>query len=177
MIINHGFVDGAQIMLAGKPANGTLVVDKGGAPSFQDDRHQRIKGAEVVGHVLQNGSPLTAWALAKGLGPIFPYGAFIVTIAVFLFALSTAIGWSYYGDRSIQYLLGERAILPYKLAFVAMHFMGAIFSLEVVWGFGDAALGMMSFPNLIAINILSGKVVQLTREYFSRDHVPFDRHK
>ena len=177
LIINHGMVDGAKLVRGDALLSGTLVVDMGGAPSFVDDRGARVSGVEVRGHVLQNGSPLTAWALTKGLAPIFPYGAFIVTIAVFLFALSTAIGWSYYGDRSIQYLLGDRAILPYKLAFVIMHFLGAIFSLEVVWGFGDAALGMMSFPNLIAINILSGKVVQLTRDYFSREQVPFEKQK
>ncbi len=178
LIINHGMVDGATLVLSGsKPVTGTLAVNEDGQPRFEDDQGRRVRGVEVRGYVLQNGSPLTAWALEKGLGPLFPNGAFIVTIAVFLFALSTAIGWSYYGDRSVQYLLGDGAILPYKLVFVAMHFLGAIFSLEVVWGFGDAALGMMSFPNLVAINILSGKVVLLTREYFARDHKPFDKNR
>ena len=187
-VITQTVVKGAVVQLAGKPISGTLVVKLkrdprgvaptiGESPRMLDDQGRRIKGAKIVGEVLQNGSPLTAWALQRGLDPIFPFGNLIVTFSVFLFALSTAIGWSYYGDRSIQYLLGERAILPYKLAFVVMHFLGAIFSLEVVWGFGDAALGMMSFPNLIAINILSGKVVQLTRDYFSREHVPFDKKK
>ena len=184
-VITQTVVTDAAIQLAGKPISGTLVVTLkrdpagkaptiGQSPQLLDDNGRRIKGAKIVGSVLQNGSPLTAWALQRGLDPIFPFGNLIVTLSVFLFALSTAIGWSYYGDRSAQYLLGEKAIIPYRLVFVVMHFVGgAVASLEGIWGFGDAALGMMSFPNLVTIIILSGTVVQLTKEYFSREHVPF----
>jgi AGCS family alanine or glycine:cation symporter len=177
LILNHGFVDGARLLVKKKPANGTLVLGPGGRPQLQDASGRRVEKVVLQGHVLQNGSPLTAWALSVGLAPIFPWGSYIVTIAVFLFALSTAIGWSYYGDRSAQYLLGERVVLPYKLLFVSMHFVGAIVPLEVVWGFGDAALGLMSFPNLLAINALSGTVARLSRDYFSRDHVPFKKRR
>jgi AGCS family alanine or glycine:cation symporter len=175
LIINHGTVDGARLERKGTPVDGTLAVDEAGRPTVLDSSGRKLTGVKVVGHTLQNGSPLTAWALQLGLAPIFPYGHLIVTICVFLFALSTAIGWSYYGDRGAQFLFGQRAVLPYKLAFVTMHFLGAIFSLEVVWGFGDAALGLMSFPNLIAILSLSGTVARLTRDYFSREHVPFKK--
>jgi len=177
LIINHGFVDGAELVREDQPVSGVLVVDPSGKPHLEGDTGQILKGVKIRGRVLQNGSPLTAWALEKGLSPIFPFGAFLVTISVFLFALSTAISWSYYGDRSAQYLFGQRAVLPYKLAFVVMHFLGAIFSLEVVWGFGDAALGLMSFPNLLAINALSGTVVKLTNDYFSREQIPYKDQK
>lgn len=116
-----------------------------------------------------NGSPLTAHAFQTGLSPIFPWGDKIITAAVFLFAISTAISWSYYGDRSAEYLFGSRAIRPYKLVYVAFHFIGAIVSLELVWGFGDVALGLMAIPNLIALIALSGKVRSLTADYFSRE--------
>ena len=116
-----------------------------------------------------NGSPLTALAFKTGLSPIFPWGDKIITFAVFLFALSTAISWSYYGDRSAEYLFGEKAILPYKIVFVCAHFIGAIVSLEIVWGFGDVALGLMAIPNLIALIALSGKVINITSDYFSRE--------
>ena len=88
-------------------------------------------------------------------------------------AISTAISWSYYGDRSVEYLLGRRFILPYRIVFVVMHFVGAILSLEVVWAFGDAALGLMALPNLFAIVALRKVVVRLTREYESKDHPTF----
>jgi len=116
-----------------------------------------------------NGSPLTAMAFQTGLSPILPWGDKIITFAVFLFAISTAISWSYYGDRSAEYLFGTRAIRPYKLFFVFFHFVGAIVSLEVVWGFGDIALGLMAIPNLIALIALSGKVISITNDYFSRE--------
>ncbi len=116
-----------------------------------------------------NGSPLTAYAFQTGLSPLFPWGDKIITVAVFLFAISTAISWSYYGDRSAEYLFGPRAILPYKLVYVMFHFVGAIVSLELVWGFGDVALGLMAIPNLIALIALSGKVRSLTGDYFGRE--------
>ena len=96
------------------------------------------------------------------------WGRFIVLFSVLLFAISTAISWSYYGDRCANYLLGPKAILPYKLVFVGMHFFGAIVSLQVVWTMGDVALGIVILPNLIALVLLSGKVRDLTRSYFER---------
>jgi AGCS family alanine or glycine:cation symporter len=115
-----------------------------------------------------NGSPLTALAFKTGLAPLFPWGDKIITMSVFLFAISTAISWSYYGDRSVEYLIGPRAIRPYKIVYVFVHFIGAIVSLEIVWGFGDVALGLMAIPNLIALVALSAKVRNITDDYFAR---------
>ncbi len=128
---------------------------------------------DAAGEAL-NGSPMTAYAFETALSPLIgPYGKYLVTVAVFLFGISTAISWSYYGDRSIQYLAGERAVKPYKYMFLFMHFMGAIFSLEIVWGFGDIALGLMAIPNLIAVILLTPKVREMTKDYFSRKHKTF----
>ena len=108
-----------------------------------------------------------------------PWMLFILSLnyvlwgAVFLFAISTAISWSYYGDRSIEYLIGESAIIPYRVAFCIVHFLGAIFSLEIVWGFGDTALGLMAIPNLIALFALSGVASRITKDYFSRPHTRY----
>jgi AGCS family alanine or glycine:cation symporter len=177
-VLNQSFVDRPRLTSRGRPAEGQLLVDDAGRPSLIGSGGRRLP-VELQGRVLQNASPLTALAFDLGLAPLLPrglpVGPILVTISVFLFALSTAIGWSYYGDRSAQYLLGERAVLPYKLVFVAMHFVGAVVSLDVVWGFGDAALGSMSFPNLIAILALSPTVARLSREYFARDHEPVHR--
>ncbi|MEA1986900.1 MAG: alanine:cation symporter family protein, partial [Candidatus Marinimicrobia bacterium] len=114
-----------------------------------------------------NGSPLTALAFEKGLSPIISWGNEIITFAVLLFALSTAITWSYYGDRSAEYLFGKKSILPYKLVYVLFHFIGAIVSLEIVWGFGDIANGLMAIPNLIALILLAPVVVKMTKKYYS----------
>ena len=167
-------VDSCIILHKDAPFTGTFETsDEGSVITITDRSGRKIRVSDVYieGRMLQHGSPLTAWSFQKGLRPILgEYGNLLVTIAVFLFAISTAISWSYYGDRSAQYLFGKRAVLPYKVIYVTMHFLGAIFSLEVVWGFGDMALGLMSIPNLIAIIALSGTVVKLSKEYFSREH-------
>ena len=116
-----------------------------------------------------NSSILTAFAFKKGLAWIFPYGDKIVTLSVALFAVSTAISWSFYGDRATDYLFGPKATLTYKWFFLLFVFIGAIAQLEDVWNFGDAALGFMTFPNLLAIVLLSGKLKKMTKEYFERD--------
>ena len=116
---------------------------------------------------LMNSSVLTAFAFKEGLAWLFPYGDKIITIAVALFAISTAISWSFYGDRSTEYLFGEKAIPYYRWVFLFFVFLGAIAQLEAVWGFGDAALGFMTFPNLIAIILLAPKLKNMTSEYFN----------
>ena len=100
-------------------------------------------------------------------------GDLIVTFAVLLFALSTAISWSYYGDRATEYLAGPRLVPIYRWVYVGFFFLGAILPLQAVWTFGDVALGLMSFPNLLALVLLTGPTVKLARDYFSREHEPY----
>jgi AGCS family alanine or glycine:cation symporter len=122
---------------------------------------------------LLNSSRLTSFAFREGLSWIFSYGDKIVTLSVLLFAISTAISWSFYGDRSAEYLFGQRAVLPYKWVFLCFVFLGAIAELEAVWAFGDAALGFMTFPNLISIIFLATALKKMTKDYFSEDHQPY----
>jgi Na+/alanine symporter len=101
-----------------------------------------------------------------------PYvGSYIVTIGLILFAISTAISWSYYGDRCARYLFGPAAILPYRCVYLVFLFLGAMTQLQFVWSFSDIANGMMALPNIIGLIALSPIVVYLTRDYFSRHHV------
>ncbi|MDR4505946.1 MAG: sodium:alanine symporter family protein [Candidatus Scalindua sp.] len=115
-------------------------------------------------------SVLTKNAFNSGI-PYF--GGSIVSIGLILFAVSTAISWSYYGDRCAEYLFGKGAIIPYRWVYVAAIFVGAVMKLEFVWNFSDITLGLMALPNLIAIIALSGVVVSLTKDYFSRRHTRF----
>jgi len=124
---------------------------------------------------LMNSSILTSFAFKQGLSWLFAYGDQIVTIAVLLFAISTAISWSYYGDRSANYLFGEKAIIPYKWIYVLFVFIGAIAELEAVWAFGDAALGFMTLPNLLSIILLSGVLKRLTKDYFKIKHPEYKK--
>jgi AGCS family alanine or glycine:cation symporter len=116
----------------------------------------------------ENGAPLTMLGFRRGLAPIGDWGHYIVLFCVLLFAISTAISWSYYGDRSANYLLGSKAVLPYKLAFVGAHFVGAVLPLAAVWGIGDVLLAIVILPNLFALILLAPKVKEMTDDYFER---------
>ena len=119
------------------------------------------------------GAQLTREAFRNGFSFAPEIGSFIVNIAVLLFAYTTMVAWSYYGDRSIEYLVGPRAIKPYRWAYVFFNFMGAILPITFVWNFGDIALSLMTIPNLIGIIFLTGTLKKITNEYFSKEHIPY----
>jgi AGCS family alanine or glycine:cation symporter len=140
-----------------------------------EEARQAIELGVFQGRELFNSSLLTSFAFKDGLSFLFNYGDKIVTVSVLLFAVSTAIAWSFYGNRSAVYLFGEKAIMPYLWVYVAFVFIGGIAELEAIWAFGDAALGIMTFPNLISIVLLTGALKGMTKEYFSKEHVPYQK--
>jgi AGCS family alanine or glycine:cation symporter len=83
------------------------------------------------------------------------FGSTIVIIATVLFAYSTILGWSYYGERSFEFLFGDRSIKIYRVVFIAFVMVGAVLELRLVWNFSDLANGLMAIPNLIALLLLS----------------------
>jgi len=108
------------------------------------------------------GASLTATAFSQTLGQV---GAMVVGFSLMLFAFSTMIAWSYYGDRSAYFLFGERAVLPYRIAFVILIVVGATIPLGMVWNFSDIANILMAAPNLIALVLLAGLVKKLRDDY------------
>jgi len=112
----------------------------------------------------KTGAALTSIAFQNGV----PGGAYIVTIGLILFAFSTILGWSYYGEKSIKYLLGDKAVKPYRLIFVICVGFGAVMKLEVVWALADLFNRLMAFPNLIGLLALTPVIVSVTREYFTK---------
>lgn len=120
----------------------------------------------LYGNAVETGAPLTQLGFEKGLPGKF--GKYIVFLGVLLFAISTAISWSYYGDRCANYLFGVKAVMPYRMVYVGMHFIGAVAPLASIWALGDVFLGVVIFPNLLALLLLSGKVKELTDSYFER---------
>ena len=119
----------------------------------------------LYGSAVENSAPMTMWAYRDALGQ---FGVFIVVLCVILFAISTAISWSYYGDRCAIYLFGQKAILPYRIIYVIMHFIGAILSLNIIWDLGDLAMSLGTIPNVIALVLLSGMVRKMSKEYFKK---------
>ena len=124
--------------------------------------------SSLYGDAVENAAPLTAAAFREGLAPLGDWGHLIVVFGVLLFGISTAISWSYYGDRCAHYLFGQRALLPYKMLFLAAHFLGAVLPLAVVWALGDVALAIVIWPNLLALIFLAPTVVEETKSYFER---------
>ena len=112
-----------------------------------------------------NGAPLTQLAFRQGLPG--EWGGWIVALSLSLFAFSTILGWSYYGERCIEYLLGPRAIFPYRIVFIGTTFLGAVRSLDFVWTVSDIMNGLMAVPNLIGLVLLSGLVARESRRYFA----------
>jgi AGCS family alanine or glycine:cation symporter len=113
-----------------------------------------------------NGAALTQFAFAHGLPG--EWGGWIVAVCLSMFAFSTMLGWSYYGEKSIEYLMGERFILPYRIVFIVAIFFGAIRSLDFVWGLSDVMNGLMALPNLVGLLLLSGVIARETMDYFKR---------
>ncbi len=108
---------------------------------------------------------LTSASCGEALGHT---GVVLVAIATALFAYSTLIGWNYYGEKAIEYLLGPRAIRPYRVVFVCMVIVGSMTKLEFVWNFSDLMNGMMAIPNLIGLLLLAHVVKAETKRYFNR---------
>jgi AGCS family alanine or glycine:cation symporter len=113
------------------------------------------------------GAALSLRAFETGLPGT--WGDLVVTAGLVLFAFSTIIGWSYYGETGIVYLLGTRAALPYRLLWLVFIYLGATGSLHLVWGVADTLNGLMAIPNLISVLISIPLLLRLQREFFGRE--------
>ncbi|HFI0723457.1 TPA: alanine/glycine:cation symporter family protein [Streptococcus suis] len=111
------------------------------------------------------GAPLTQAAFATVFGNT---GSIALTISLVLFAFTTILGWSYYGERCIEFLFGTKSILPYRLLFVAMVALGGFLKLDLIWTIADIVNGLMALPNLIALLALSPVIINETRQYFAK---------
>lgn len=108
-----------------------------------------------------DGAELTKAAFAK-----IPYvGESLLTFGLFTFAFSTILGWSYYGERAVEYLKGTRWMLVYRWIYIGCVFLGAVIQLDIVWNIADSMNALMAIPNLVSLLLLSGVVVSETRKY------------
>lgn len=94
-----------------------------------------------------------------------PAGQIVLALALSVFAFTTILGWSYYGERCVEYLFGPKGIPVYRLVFLVVLFIGAVANLELVWSFADLMNGLMAFQNLLSVLLLSGVIVAETRHY------------
>ena len=117
--------------------------------------HSGATGAALAGQAFSAGLPGTA-------------GNLVVTVSLALFAFSTVIGWSYYGETGVVYLFGTGATLPYRLLWLVFIYLGAVGSLHLVWDVADTLNGLMAIPNLVALLASIPLLRRLTREFFAR---------
>jgi alanine or glycine:cation symporter, AGCS family len=124
-----------------------------------------VTGAHLIQQDDLVGAALTAHAFQSSLGVA---GAYVVGIGLCLFAFSTIIAWSYYGDRSAYFLFGEGAVRPYRVVFTFLVMVGAAVPLKLVWNIADITNILMALPNLLSLLLLAGLVQRLKNAYFSR---------
>ena len=100
-------------------------------------------------------------------GSLLPFGEYIITFGLVIFAFTTILGWSYYGERCASYLFGERIILPYRIAWIFAIFIGAFLKVNLIWILADVMNGFMALPNLIALALLSPVIFAVTKDYLA----------
>jgi AGCS family alanine or glycine:cation symporter len=117
------------------------------------------------------GAALTAHAFSSAIGHS---GAMVVGVSLALFAFSTIIGWSYYGDRSAKFLFGQQAVMPYRLVYTVLIVVGAVVPLKLVWNIADVTNILMALPNLLALVLLAPLVKKMRDDYFKTHVHPGD---
>ncbi len=157
IIHNRSIAEDVRFSLAGSPYEGIVRVADGAVAT---------SGIELSGRSLLHSVPLTAKAFEKSF--LGDYGQYAVTIGLVMFAFSTALAWSYYGDRAITYLFGLRWVTAYRAVYVAAFFSATIADTSLVWLISAVTLALMTIPNLIGLMLMRKEVKSLTNDYWQR---------
>jgi AGCS family alanine or glycine:cation symporter len=139
------------------PLSGTLRVTEGRL----DDSDVEVSGMSLIHSV-----PLTTVAFTRGY--FGDYGQYVVSIGLMLFAFSTAIAWSYYGDRAMTYLLGPKSVLPYRIVYVAGFFYAAFADTTIIWNLALITIVLMTAPNLFGLLFMHKEMKQTVTEYWEK---------
>jgi len=135
---------------------GLVIITTGVWKMTDPETGEQISAALMTGEAFSHGLP-------------GEWGHYVVTIGLVMFAGSTILGWSYYGERNIERLLGRRAVMPFRVVFSLVVFVGCTVQLGVVWAFSDVMNGLMAIPNLIGLLLLSGLIARETKKYLDND--------
>lgn len=155
----RSFADSVRVWEAGRPFTGSLAVKEGRLIGREGS------GGEVylTGRSLLHSAPLSTEAFKKGF--LGDWGQYIIPLSLLLFAFSTAIAWSYYGDRAVTYLWGTRYVRLYHLIYVAGFFLASFTDTTIVWTLSGITVALMTLPNLIGILLLRKEVKKSVGEY------------
>ncbi|OZB03561.1 MAG: sodium:alanine symporter family protein, partial [Idiomarina sp. 34-48-12] len=148
--------ENVRFIVAGEdPYTGVLRIEKG---------QLKKEDIVIVGDSLIHSAALTSKAFSMGF--LGPAGEYIVPISLMLFAFSTAIAWSYYGDRAVVYLFGQRGVMPYRILYVAGFFVASFADTTLVWTLSYVAIVLMTLPNLLGIVLLRREMKDTVKAYW-----------
>jgi alanine or glycine:cation symporter, AGCS family len=168
LTIQEGVIqDAVTVIHARSFAENVLVYNRNGQPITGTTFVTGGKLADdiiMIGRSLIHSAPLTAEAFTRGY--FGRYGQYIVSIGILLFAFSTAISWSYYGDRAMTFLFGLKSIIYYRIAYVVGFFLASFTDTTIVWAFSGIAIALMTIPNLFGILFLHRDVKSTIKQYW-----------
>ena len=154
---NRSIAEDVQVARNGEAVNGAIRVQEGSVVEA---------GVTLSGKSLLHSVPLTARAFSSSF--LGSYGEYLVTIGLVLFAFSTALAWSYYGDRAVVYLVGTRWVMPYRLLYIGGFFVATIADTSLIWLISAITVALMTLPNLIGILMMRKEVKQMTQTYWQK---------
>lgn len=157
VVHNRSIAEDVFVSAEGVPFTGTLEVEKG-KPINRD--------LDFAGRSLLHSVPLTLEAFKRSF--LGDFGQYVVSIGLVLFAFSTAVAWSYYGDRAVTYLFGATWVMPYRLLYVGGFFIATIADTSLIWTLSMVTVAMMTIPNLIGIFLLRKEMKSSVADYWSR---------
>ena len=154
---NRSIAEDVRVSQGKAPFSGSLRVEEGNVV----DATLSLSGKSLLHSV-----PLTARAFSSSFLGV--YGEYLVTVGLVLFAFSTAIAWSYYGDRAVVFLVGTRWVMPYRLLYVGGFFIATIADTSLIWLISAITVALMTLPNLIGIVMMRKEVKQMTQAYWQK---------
>ena len=154
---NRSIAEDVRFLMDGEPFTGLAKIESG---------RLATEGIDLRGRSLLHSVPLTAEAFKRSF--FGDYGQYAVTLGLVLVAFSTAIAWSYYGDRAVTYLFGLRAVTPYRVAYIAAFFVATIADTSLVWLISAVTLALMTMPNLVALLLGAKEVKALINSYWRK---------
>ncbi|MYE84192.1 MAG: sodium:alanine symporter family protein [Gammaproteobacteria bacterium] len=153
---NRSVAEGVRFEADGEPYTGAVRIEDG---RLETD-------VTLQGRSLLHSVPLTAEAFKRSF--LGEYGQYGVTLGLVLFAFTTAVAWSYYGDRAMTYLFGTRSLMPYRLVYVAAFFLATVMDTSLVWKLSAVTLALMALPNLLGIMLLRREMKEAIAAYWER---------
>ena len=157
VIHNRSISEDVKVLRGGALYTGTVVIENGAL----NDPNLSLSGYSLLHSV-----PLTAQAFRSSF--LGQWGEYLVTVGLVLFAFSTALAWSYYGDRAVTYLVGSNWVMPYRLLYVSGFFLATVVDTSLIWLISAITVALMTLPNLIGILLKAQEIKRMTREYWSR---------